>query len=200
MICEYDGVICRVADDPQLLLEAQQCRHDVYYYRRYIDQIYEGRIIPDEKDVCSDYLVAVDKKGRLLGTVRLAFPESFDLLALWEEKISPSSQSLIQQLLKSSTGEVGSLAVKKKTGTMKISWLLYKGLLLHSIEKSVDYWLIAVDDNVLRVLEMFGWEIHKIGDSMLYMGSPSTLALLEVGKQMQSFSQKNPAFYRFLNL
>ncbi|HBP00947.1 MAG TPA: hypothetical protein DD454_01925 [Candidatus Moranbacteria bacterium] len=199
MICKVGDIICQVATNSALIREAQKLRHDVYLAEGYIKEPCAEGIIPDCKNGASTYLVALDGAEELVGVMRLSPPvPTFDVIDAWRGNFLPRVGCHLLDVCSKNSVELGSLAVKKSARTRKISWALYKATLLYSLMQEIDYWLIAVDDRVFRSLEILGWHINKVGNSIDYMGSPSTLGVMPVRNQLKSVFEKNPTHYSYL--
>jgi hypothetical protein len=45
---------------------------------------------------------------------------------------------------------------------------------------------------------MFGWHVQKIGSPVHYVGSPTILGVMEIGRQRENIKQKNRRYYEYI--
>jgi N-acyl-L-homoserine lactone synthetase len=198
---EADGLVFQLATDWNTIEAALRLRHDVYVGVGYVEPFKSG-IIPDPKNCVSDYIVAKGEKGAILGTIRLTpLGAKPSILGTWAKHLSSEDLELLRDVRASisQSVELGSLAAKKNGASLRaISAGLYKATLLYSEQKDFKYWMIAIDTRVLRALEMFGWHVQKIGSPIHYVGSPTILGVMEIGRQRDSIKQKNRRYYEYI--
>lgn len=200
-IYNENGVTYRIADR-RIFPMAQRLRHDVYLDVGYIESPCESGVIMDYKDYFSEYITAIDhSSAEVIGTMRLTpLAHSLDLFEIWDGSMFDDSIEYMASAKNKCSVELGALAVKKGiTNGRKVSWGLYKATLLYSLTRNFDYWVIAMDDRALRTLEMLGWYVHRIGKSIMYMGSSTTLGIMPVQEQLKSIAEKNQVFYKFIS-
>lgn len=198
---EADGLAFQLATDWNTIEAALRLRHDVYVGVGYVKPFKSG-IIPDPKNCVSDYIVTKGEKGTILGTIRLTpLCAKPNILDAWEKHLSSEDLKLLGdvQASISQSVELGSLAAKKNGASLRaISAGLYKATLFYSEQKGLKYWIIAIDTRVLRALEMFGWHVQKIGSPVHYIGSPTILGVMEIGRQRDNIKQKNRRYYEYI--
>lgn len=200
-ICKYDSVSYLLAENPAIILQAKKLHHDVYLDYGYIEEFCQGGIIFDEKNDCSDFVVAVDEDSELIGTMRLTSPSpTLHVFDKWEDALLPNGNHFIEMVHGSTAVELGALAVRRDMQKRKISWGLYKATLLYSLLKEINYWVIAMDNRALRSLEMLGWYVERIGESIHYMGSSTTLGIMPILLQKEHISRKNRKYYNFITM
>ncbi len=194
VIHTQDGVVYRVADDPDLRREAQRLRHDVYLDKGYIKDPFLDGIISDKYDESSTFIVALDHDQDLMGTICLTPGPPFNTLEIWKDKLYPG----LKEKLQGKIIEIGSLATKKAPHAVRISWGLYKACWLMALLEEVDWWIISVDARVFRILERLGWLMETIGPPLHYLGSSTVPAILLIKKQLSVIYEKNPLYYQYL--
>lgn len=198
-ICKHDGVLYLQTKDPTTILLAKKLHHDVYLDYGYIGEFCQDGIIPDEKNDISDFIVAVDEDGEVLGTMRLTPPNPIlHVFESWKDSLLPRGKEFIEKVHRSTAVELGALAVRRDMQRRKISWGLYKATFLYSLLKEIKYWVIAMDDRALRALEMRGWYVQRIGEAIQYMGSSSTLGIMPISLQKENIGKKNQKYYDFI--
>jgi N-acyl-L-homoserine lactone synthetase len=186
------------ADSKDLIIQALHLRHDVYLRVGYIKEAYPDRIIPDYADEISDYILAVNAFGEVIGTIRLAPPNpNFKVFNDWAEFLYPDASQKIQMVNGTRSVELGALAVKK-CEHKKIAWGLYKATYYYSQQNKIFYWVIAMDNIALRSLERLGWYVEKIGYPMEYMGSITSLGVMPVELQLQNIQAKNEGYHNYI--
>lgn len=195
---EREGVVFKLVTSDKELQKAQMLRHDVYLRFSYINAPYPDRIIPDLQDLFSEYIVGIEGDD-VVGTLRIT-PNNplVDLFDEWKEFIIEGKEEKVDSLMATNFIIVGALAVRKDLSCKKVSWGIYKSILLLSAEREISHWLIAIDNLALRTLERLGWLVEKVGEPIVYMGSKTTLGIVEVNKQLASFARKNPEYYAYV--
>lgn len=199
MLIFSDGEIeFHKADSEDLINQALHLRHDVYFRVGYIKEAFPDRIIPDCANQISDYILAINAYGEVIGTIRLAPPNpSFKVFSAWTEFLYPDVFEKIQMVNETKSVELGALAVKK-CEYKKIAWGLYKATYYYSQQNKIFYWVIAMDNMALRSLERLGWYVEKIGHPMEYMGSITSLGVMPVNLQLKNIQGKNEGYYNYI--
>ncbi len=193
----FQGVRYFVTQAGTLGEMAQKLRHDVYLDLGYIENAYPDRIIPDNHKE-DEYVVAYCDDN-VLGTLKFSpIVCANELLTLWDGQLKECALEHISKFESGKSVVVGALAVGKGNNDKKVSWGIYKTSLLYSLNNHIKHWLIAIDARALRVMDMVGWRIHRIGNPMFYMGSSTVLCVLNMDEQMASFEKKQNAFYEML--
>lgn len=198
-ICNHEGVSYLLANNPVDVLRAKKLHHDVYFEYGYIEKPFSDGVISDEKNDISDFIVAIDENSELIGTMRLTPPNpTLHVFESWSNALLPNGEKLIEMVHFSVAVELGALAVKRDMQKRKISWGLYEATLLYSLSKGINYWVIAMDNRALRALERLGWYVERIGESICYMGSASTLGIMPIWLQKENINERNKKYYEFI--
>jgi N-acyl-L-homoserine lactone synthetase len=187
-----------IAESAEMISEAKHLCHDVYLQMGYIEKPFPGRVIPNEYDPTSIYIVALNSRREVVGTIRLILEQPFDTLAVWKQQLYFSCGNLINDALNGNSFEIGALAVRKDHSSMKISWGLYKTAFTCAKALELDYAVITMDARALRSLEMLGWYVVKIGKPMLYFGSLTVPGIMPVKAQEVAVQSKNQTYYKLL--
>ncbi len=187
-----------VAMTKEMILAAKHLCHDVYLQSGYIDFSFPDRIIPYQYDASSLYIVALNSVNEVVGTVRLTIGYPFTTLNVWEDKLYPASQGLIDEALTANSFEIGALAVKKEYAAYKISWGLYKAVYLNALALNLDYGIISMDQRAMRAMEMLGWYVEKIGEPMDYFGSLTVPGIMPVRQQLAAIASRNNNYHQYL--
>lgn len=193
-----NGIAFQTVENPAFQQEACRLRHDVYLEVGYINHPFHSKIIPDEQDTKSTYIVASDSNQKLLGTIRLTPGPPFKTFNVWKNKYFPQTQNLIKTVANKHSMELGALAVVKTARNKHISWGLYKAAYLFALIKKIDYYVIGIDVRVFRTLEKLGVSIVNIGSPMHYMGSLTVPGVIPIAMQLCSVYEKNQDYYKYL--
>jgi hypothetical protein len=198
---KHEKTFIQVASDQGTLFLAKRLVHDVYFEYGYIDNPYPGGIIADEKDEISNFVVAMDETGEVIGTMRLTPPNpELKVFKSWKGAFLPDGEEYVEKIKKNKIVELGALTVKKEMQNKMISWGLYKSTLYFSLNNQLEYWVIAMDDRALRSLKILGWHVDLVGKSIDYMGSPSSLGIMQISRQIDAIREKNRRYYDYIML
>ena len=191
---EVDFVL---AQEPATIEEMKRLRHDVYLRCSFIDKPYPDRVIPDEADNDNAIYIAAEAVGEIIGSIRLAAPP-FKVLEELGDDIFMDAQSIVNQAVKESAVELGSLAVKHDTGYKRISGGLYKAVYLVCNIKGIKWWFIDIDERVYDALLRLGWKVTEIGPRHEYMGSMTVPGLMNTREQTNNIKENNPSYFDYL--
>jgi GNAT superfamily N-acetyltransferase len=186
-----DTTTFQIAETENMILAAKHLCHDVYLEVGYIKKPLANRIIPYEHDASSSYIVALNFRQEVIGTLRIIQEPPFTTFEVWKDKLYPACSKLIADAIAGHSFEIGALAVRKDFRGKQVSWGLYKAAYLHSLALSLGYGIISMDAGALHSLEALGWYVVKIGDPMYYFGSLTVPGIMPVSKQAEHFLQNN---------
>ena len=190
ILLNTDTITFQIAETENMILAAKHLCHDVYLEVGYIKKPFADRVIPYEHDA-SSYIVALNFRQEVIGTLRIIQEPPFTTLEVWKDKLYPACSKLIADAMAGHSFEIGSLAVRKDFRGKQVSWGLYKTAYLHSLAQHLDYGIISIDVGVLHSLEALGWYVVKIGDPMYYFGSLTVPGIMPVSKQPEHFLHDN---------
>lgn len=168
-----------IALTEELCIKAKNLCHDVYLRVGYIDEPYPDRIIPNDLEHASTYIVAVDN-DEVVGTLRLTAGPPFTTLKIWKDNLYADCNKLINDILEGRAFEIGALAVNKEYSSLKISQGLYMSAYNYCAMSGLEYGIISMDARALRTLEMNGWKAIRIGEPKMYFGSLTVPAIMPI--------------------
>jgi N-acyl-L-homoserine lactone synthetase len=167
---EFDVV---VADEPSLVRQSFQLRHQVYCVERgYLEGV-KG-LEYDEYDERSRHVVLISRDlGEIVGTVRMVLPSaqdpgnSFPLQAVCRP-------GLLGEIPIESTVEISRFAISKErrsglsTGLMRLG--LVQGLVRLSYELGMTHWCAVMERPLLRLLQSNSIYFEPLGPLVEYHG------------------------------
>jgi hypothetical protein len=177
------AITFQTAETQDMILAAKHLCHDVYLEVGFIKTPYDNRIVPYEHDNSSSYLVALDSKGEVVGTVRLKHGAPFQTMEIWKDNLYTPCSKLISDAIAGNSSEIGALAVRKDFRGKQVSCGLYKAAYIYSLSSNVDYAIISMDAMALHSMQALGWNVIKIGDPMYYFGSLTVPGIMPVNEQ-----------------
>lgn len=172
-------IIYSIAITDEFIMKAKNLCHDVYLKTGYINEPYPDRIIPNDLEHASTYIVAIDN-NEVIGTLRITAGPPFTTLTVWKDNLFTDCNDLIKNAIDGRAFEIGALAVKKEYSGLKISLGLYMSAYCYCVMLGLEYGVISIDTRALRTLEMNGWKAIRIGEPKMYFGSMTVPAIMPV--------------------
>ena len=194
---EFDVVI---ADEPSLIRQSYQLRHQVYCVERgYLEGI--GDLEYDDYDEHSRHVVLVSRDlGQIVGTVRMVLasahePEnSFPLQAVCRPRV-------LGDIPIESTVEISRFAISKErrsglsTGLMRLG--LVQGLVRLSHELGTTHWCAVMERPLLRLLQSNSICFESLGPLVDYHG-PRQPCFSGLGSLLDRVGNEQPDVWDYL--
>lgn len=186
-----------LAQEPATITAAKQLRHEVYLECGFIEKPFPEKVIPDHQDNDEALYLVAKVDGEVIGTIRMAAPP-FKTIEVLGDEVYDAAREELKDLAKSNAVELGSLAVKHKSGRSHISGTLYKAVYWVSLQQKIKYWVIDIDERVYDALLRLGWKVDEIGPRHEYMGSETVPGIMPVEEQADHIMSKNPKYFEYL--
>lgn len=151
----------------------------------------------------SDYYAAHDTTAgdEIVGTCRIIRPSVRGFPAFQETATSSAALEVFSRLDPSLCVEVSALATPRiGAQNMAISAALYGLVWQESILSGRAYMLAVMDNRLLRIMRRwFEFPFEPLGESALYMGSPSTPVSMYLPRTIEVLRSSNPEALRFFS-
>ena len=194
---DQNEISFRIAKSSQEVYNARRLCHDVYFSLGFLRKEMKGKVIPNKHEAHTIYLVAINNKNDVVGTLSIT-EGRFKTLTDWKGEFYDNQERLIDKIYRTKSIEIGALAVRDDYRKKNVSWGLYKLSLKYSLAMKFEYAIIGMDKAALKSLEDLGWDIVKIGKPMEYFGSLTVPAILPIRQQLGKVAGNNVGYHDYL--
>jgi len=169
------GLVVRQTADNDELQAARRLHASTYLEAGFVDRLGDDGLIHDPWVAYSDYFVAVDRSGEVVGTCRLIRPSPRGLQTFQHAPLYPEHERFFAQLPPTACVEVSSLATKRSgRQNGEIAAALYALTWREAVFRQHAYIISLVDPRLLRMMAAVSLPVELIGPTRYSFGGDVT--------------------------
>lgn len=205
LVPSVPGLVVRPVENDREMEAVRSLHAECYVAAGYVsqDQLDEHGHIDDPWVPYSDYFAAHDTTAgdEIVGTCRIIRPSVRGFPAFQETTTSAEALEVFARLDPSLCVEVSALATPRVGAqNMAISAALYGLVWQESIRHGRAYMLAVMDNRLLRIMRRwFEFPFEALGETSVYMGSPSTPVSMYLPRTIEVLTSSNPDALRFFS-
>ncbi|MGI9606608.1 MAG: N-acyl amino acid synthase FeeM domain-containing protein [Acidimicrobiales bacterium] len=195
---EVSEIVVRLVNSDDELLDARRLHASCYIGAGYYDA---GRLrldgtVEDPWVPYSDYMIALDDDGGLLGTVRVIKPSPRGLQTFHYADLDDESQALFSTLDANTCVEISALATTRRgMQNRSVAAALYGAVWRYCVVNRHAYMIALTDRTMLRILRrFFGFPFEVIGPEVDEFGGPQVPLAMYVPSATELYRKYDPDF------